>query len=316
MKRILQIDGGGIRGIIPAVICSALEKETGKKISDVFDLITGTSTGSIIGGALAAGVPAEWIRKLYVDDGPRLFRKRNPVLPWNWFRAKYDRTPFIEKLQGVVGSKTMADLHTRYMATAFNLCSGRTHFIKSWHDSDAAHGLVDVISWSALSAALYFGKIGVPDYQWKIYQPDGSEAPRTGAVFQDGGQGINNCTLGFDMNECMANNWDEEGVFILSLGCGSYMKTMTYRKAKKVGFFGEILDYFAQARRESTRSQVLAAEYVEKHRDNFECYRLDTQLSKKKDKLDAIGYSEEFEKIGLELAGKLPLDQLGPGLPR
>lgn len=47
--RILSIDGGGIRGFIPAVILSLLEEDTQCKISEMFDLIVGTSTGGIIG---------------------------------------------------------------------------------------------------------------------------------------------------------------------------------------------------------------------------------------------------------------------------
>jgi len=43
--RILAIDGGGIRGIIPAVVLAAIEKQSGKPICELFDLIAGTSTG-------------------------------------------------------------------------------------------------------------------------------------------------------------------------------------------------------------------------------------------------------------------------------
>ena len=55
--KILQIDGGGIRGIIPSVICAAIEERKGEPISRLFDMISGTSTGAILGGALAAGIP-------------------------------------------------------------------------------------------------------------------------------------------------------------------------------------------------------------------------------------------------------------------
>lgn len=47
-KKILSIDGGGIRGIIPALILNYIEEKTGKRISDMFDLIAGTSTGGIL----------------------------------------------------------------------------------------------------------------------------------------------------------------------------------------------------------------------------------------------------------------------------
>ena len=48
MKKILSIDGGGIRGIIPATILSYIEDKTQKPIANCFDLIAGTSTGGII----------------------------------------------------------------------------------------------------------------------------------------------------------------------------------------------------------------------------------------------------------------------------
>ena len=51
--RVLAIDGGGIRGIIPAVVLADLEARTGRPISASFDLIAGTSTGGILACALA-----------------------------------------------------------------------------------------------------------------------------------------------------------------------------------------------------------------------------------------------------------------------
>lgn len=310
MKKILQIDGGGIRGIIPAVICAEVEEKTGKRICYMFDLITGTSTGSILGGALAAGVEAERIKKLYLEDGPRLFKKRNQCMPWNWFRARYNRKTLMGKLSEIIGDVKMSQLNTRYMAAAFNLCSRRTHFIKSWDKEDAALSLVDVISWSALSAAFYFGKICVPDYRWKLFKIGGMEDDMVGAVFQDGAQGINNCTLGYDLIECMANNWDDEGVFILSLGCGSRPISMNYEMASKTGFLGQIIDFVTQARKEATKSQVLQAKYIEKHRENFKCSRLDIELLKEQDKLDAVKHAEDFLNMGETMAVSVPYDSL------
>jgi len=46
--KVLSIDGGGIRGIIPAIILRQLQKRLGKNLYEVFDLIAGTSTGGII----------------------------------------------------------------------------------------------------------------------------------------------------------------------------------------------------------------------------------------------------------------------------
>ncbi len=46
--KILAIDGGGIRGIIPATVLAEIERRTGARIADLFDLVAGTSTGGIL----------------------------------------------------------------------------------------------------------------------------------------------------------------------------------------------------------------------------------------------------------------------------
>jgi patatin-like phospholipase/acyl hydrolase len=48
----LALDGGGIRGIVPALILAEIERKTGKPICKLFDVIAGTSTGGILGMAL------------------------------------------------------------------------------------------------------------------------------------------------------------------------------------------------------------------------------------------------------------------------
>ncbi len=85
--RILSIDGGGIRGIIPAIILASIEERTGKPISELFDLIAGTSTGAILALGLtkpnASGKPeftAQRIGELYEEEIPNIFR--NPQSWW------------------------------------------------------------------------------------------------------------------------------------------------------------------------------------------------------------------------------------------
>src|SRR5918996_5489397 len=74
-RRILAIDGGGVRGVIPAVALVALEDALKGRIRDHFDFVAGTSTGALIAAAVAAGVPAERIVQMYVDRAPQLFAK-------------------------------------------------------------------------------------------------------------------------------------------------------------------------------------------------------------------------------------------------
>ena len=53
MRKVLSIDGGGIRGIIPSLVLDYLERESSKPISELFDLCVGTSSGGIIALGLA-----------------------------------------------------------------------------------------------------------------------------------------------------------------------------------------------------------------------------------------------------------------------
>ncbi len=73
MKRILSIDGGGIRGIIPAATLVALEQQWNKPARECFDFLAGTSTGALIAAALAAGLPATQILDIYVKRSSEIF---------------------------------------------------------------------------------------------------------------------------------------------------------------------------------------------------------------------------------------------------
>jgi predicted acylesterase/phospholipase RssA len=63
--RILSLDGGGIRGIIELIWLIELQKETGQKIQDMFDIFFGTSTGGIIAAGLANGKTPEELLDIY-----------------------------------------------------------------------------------------------------------------------------------------------------------------------------------------------------------------------------------------------------------
>jgi len=80
--KILSLDGGGIRGLITAVWLHKLETELNRPIAECFDLIVGTSTGSILACAVAAKIPAEQIVSLYRErtvKRPMIRRGRNPL---------------------------------------------------------------------------------------------------------------------------------------------------------------------------------------------------------------------------------------------
>jgi hypothetical protein len=73
MPTILSIDGGGIRGIIPASTLVALEQQIGKPVRECFDYVAGTSTGALISAAVVAGVPAARILEIYTQRSNEIF---------------------------------------------------------------------------------------------------------------------------------------------------------------------------------------------------------------------------------------------------
>nr|GMD94572.1 Acyl transferase/acyl hydrolase/lysophospholipase [Ipomoea batatas] len=105
---ILSIDGGGIRGIIPAIILHNLESQLqldgeDARLADYFDVISGTSTGGLVTAMLAApgenGRPlyaARDIKPFYLNNGPRIFPQKRGWFCKIWqlvrsvFRPKYD----------------------------------------------------------------------------------------------------------------------------------------------------------------------------------------------------------------------------------
>ena len=71
--RVLSIDGGGVRGYLPALLLAELERRAGRPIGELFDLIVGTSTGGIIGIGAAVGIPASELAQFYPRCGRRIF---------------------------------------------------------------------------------------------------------------------------------------------------------------------------------------------------------------------------------------------------
>ena len=111
-KRILALDGGGLRGIVTLSFLGAIETMLRERhggaesfrLSHYFDLIAGTSTGSIIAAALARGMSVAEITKKYLDLGQRVFQKS--WLRQGFVRAFYNEAGLINELKEVYGAET------------------------------------------------------------------------------------------------------------------------------------------------------------------------------------------------------------------
>jgi uncharacterized protein len=111
--RILSMDGGGIRGIIPARLLQRIEDGTGKPASELFHLIAGTSTGGILGCGLARGKPAREIAQLYADRGGEIFHRSlwDKVTTIDGLsNPDYDAGPLEAILAQVLGDAWLSDV--------------------------------------------------------------------------------------------------------------------------------------------------------------------------------------------------------------
>lgn len=110
-KKILALDGGGIRGMMTVEVLASIEellrRELGRGdefvLADYFDFVAGTSTGAIIATCISLGMSAGQIRQFYLDSGKEMFDKASIL---RRFRYKFEDEKLAGKLQEVLGAET------------------------------------------------------------------------------------------------------------------------------------------------------------------------------------------------------------------
>lgn len=201
--RVLSLDGGGMRGIYTGAFLARLMDQfariRGESALDLgrgFDLITGTSTGAIVGCALAVGRPMQEIVELYREHGPKIFPHRIKGKASAAFRAtqgsRYVRQgdkALRTALQAVLGDTTMLDVFSgrgiSLSVPAVLMSEHRAWVFKKTPRSgvrDDRYPLVDVCM--ATSAAPIYRSLAAID------DPNAPGGPQQ--VFADGGLWANN----------------------------------------------------------------------------------------------------------------------------
>lgn len=117
-KKILTLDGGGIRGMMTVEVLASIEEILRRQLNnnrlvlaDWFDFFAGTSTGAIIATCLALGMSADEIRRFYLESGEEMFDK---AFILRRFRYKYEDEKLAGKLKEVIGADiTLGSDHLR-----------------------------------------------------------------------------------------------------------------------------------------------------------------------------------------------------------
>lgn len=170
MVSILSIDGGGIRGIIPAIFLIEFERRTGKPICELFDLIAGTSTGGILAATLAVpnwqGKPkysAEQVCSAYFENGGTIFHRsllRSAATLGGFARPKYSAKGLDSMLEKYLGGKRLHTTLTEILVTAYDMASSTPWFFKTSfaknHRTPADDPLLTQVARATASAPTYF----------------------------------------------------------------------------------------------------------------------------------------------------------------
>jgi uncharacterized protein len=168
--RVLSIDGGGIRGIIPALVLAELERRAERQVFELFDLISGTSTGGILACALCAPdpLPAEQLVALYEEEGPHIFdrslfqriRSADGLLD-----EKYDSSALDGVLDRFLSDKRLSAASPDLIVPAYDTAEPGPYFFKTTdaRKSPDEDFRLAVVARASSAAPTYFEPSAVDD---------------------------------------------------------------------------------------------------------------------------------------------------------
>jgi hypothetical protein len=219
----LAIDGGGLKGVLPAAFLAEVETRSGQRIVDQFDLIAGTSTGGIIALGLAMGLSAGEILQFYRERGPAIFGQRAGAAQGvgDWLRravskvgsrakqvvrSKYSNRELAQALSDVFGERRLGEAATRLVIPAYDSMTCGPYVFKTAHHprfkSDYTRRVVDVALATAAAPTFF------PAHSFE-----------GGTHIIDGGIWANNPAGSAALEAATILGWEMREVRLLSLGC-------------------------------------------------------------------------------------------------
>ncbi|MFW5947801.1 MAG: CBASS cGAMP-activated phospholipase [Gemmatimonadota bacterium] len=306
--RILSIDGGGIRGIIPGMVLAALESSAGKPVHELFDLVAGTSTGGILALGLtcrgedgAARYAAADLVDLYTEQGADIFR-RTPLraipgvgLVTDLVEEKYPARTLETVLEEYFGDARLRDALTDVIVPAYEIERRVPFFFKSRRareDDGYDYPIRDVAR--ATSAA--------PTY----FEPHRIDVEGDYYSLIDGGVFANNPTM-CAIAEALAVARDARGavpdLVVASLGTGEHTRPIPHSRATGYGLIqwaSRLLDVMMDGNSDTVRYQADQATSPGRH------FRFQVRLDPASDSLDdaSPGNVRTLRLLGEELVAR------------
>jgi patatin-like phospholipase/acyl hydrolase len=286
-RRILSIDGGGIKGVFPVSFLATIESILGiDSVANYFDLIAGTSVGGIIALGLGLGLTARDLLQFFTTKGCTIFP--SGFIPTNTLRLcfggeRYSPVPLRAALDQTFGNKTLGDSKVRLLIPSFDATSADIHVYKTRHNprlrTDHTLRAVDVAMATA-AAPTYF-----PSYD-----------SQNSITLVDGAVWANN-PVGLAVVEAVGLlGWNGGEIDVLSLGCTE--ETVDYKQRGHGGAFW-LSRAFLAAMRGQSRSAIGMARHLTGRDNNLDnVLRIDPPVERKRFKLDKAEGVRELTGLG------------------
>ena len=316
--RILCIDGGGIRGIIPALVLAEIERRTGRPIHQLFDLIAGTSTGGILSLGLVkpgkrgrAQYTAKKLVQLYETEGHRIFSRSvlHQILSLgNLLDKKYESQPVETVLEEYFGDAWLSDALKNVLVTSYDIGLREAFFFRSYRakTNDEYDFLMRDAARATSAAPTYFA-------------PESIKKKKKNYALIDGGIYANNpamCAL-VDAVRQFDKGLDE--IFMVSLGTGEQRRPFEFEKVKNWGLIKwaqPILSVVFQSVSDTVHFQTeqVLNEAGKPHR----YYRLQIQLTEGVYGLDSVANIGELKRLAEHLikTSDAQIDSICKALPK
>ncbi len=265
-RYLLSIDGGGIRGILPACALAKLEAETGRPARETFSFVAGTSTGALLAAGIAAGLPAEKLLDIYIKRGKEIF---SPGAPWKNIKRLVAGSMYSNRtLQKVLAEEfgparewRLNDAPIDILITAKGIDGRPWYFVKDKAANSKLTGSLSLIDCATASAS-------APTYfaPWKFAD--------LGAVV-DGGVGVTGNPVYQACVEAFyyTGEYTPENTQVVSLGTGRF----PHLEGIPRSLFGWLDWILAELLRSPGEQQT---EIVQRHFGSAIFYRLDPDILK------------------------------------
>ena len=297
-KTILSLDGGGIRGIITAKILQEIEKKTGKRIHELFDLIVGTSAGGILAAGLAGQPPknhaeeevppytAKEMVGFYRAEGPKIF-DRTPFNSWYW-SPKYPSKPLEKVLEELLGDAELKGTKPDIIATSYDIEAREPYLFKTSkaRSKECRNHLLRHVARATSAAPSYFKPLLLDNKQW--------DKEKKRRVLVDGGVFENNPSM-IAFSEALSSGAKMEEILLCAVGTGTNNRPLPYKKAKGWGLLewgqdGRMISVMMDGMSDSADYHALrllpGSESDDKQKSEQRFFRFNIELEHASDDLD------------------------------